>query len=117
MVIRWSYHAFTHPHQIVAPHLHYYTAGCARCSDAHVPYALRIGDWKLIANQTFDKFQLYEIQRDWREKNNLAAEKPAKLAELKKAFFEVLNGIEKEGPSEWWKKEPPRKRSPKNSRN
>ena len=79
--------------------------------------ALRIGDWKLIANQAFDKFQLYEIQRDWREQNDLAAEKPAKLAEMKKVFFEVLDGIEKEGPSEWWKKEPPRKRAPKNSRN
>lgn len=76
--------------------------------------ALRIGDWKLIANQSFDKFQLYDIQRDWREEQDLASEKSAKLSEMKKVFFEVLDGIEKEGPSEWWKKEPPRGRtSPK----
>jgi len=79
--------------------------------------ALRIGDWKLVANQSFNKFQLYEIQRDWKEEKDLAAEKPAKLAEMKSVFFEVLEGIEKEGPSEWWKKEPPRNRASKKSQN
>ena len=79
--------------------------------------ALRIGDWKLVANQSFNKFQLYEIQRDWKEEKDLAAEKPAKLAEMKSVFFEVLEGIEKEGPSEWWKKEPPRSRASKKSQN
>ena len=61
--------------------------------------------------------QLYEIQRDWKEEKDLAAEKPAKLAEMKSVFFEVLEGIEKEGPSEWWKKEPPRSRASKKSQN
>ena len=72
--------------------------------------ALRIGDWKLVANKTFDKFQLYEIAKDWKEEHDLAGEKPEKLAELKKEFFKVLQGIEKEGPSEWWKNEQPRKK-------
>ena len=75
--------------------------------------AMRIGDWKLVADQNFEKFQLYEIQKDWREKNNLAREKPEKLEEMKKTFFEVLEGIEKEGPSEWWKSEPPRNPKPR----
>lgn len=75
--------------------------------------ALRIGDWKLVANSSFDKFQLYEIAKDWKEEHDLASENPAKLAALKKAFFEVVAGIDKEGPSDWWKNEKPRKKTPR----
>ena len=32
---------------------------------------------------------------------------------MKKVFFKVLEGIEKEGPSEWWKHEPARKKKPR----
>ena len=35
-----------------------------------------------------------------------------KLAEMKKAFFEVWKGIEEEGPREWWESEPQRKKKP-----
>ena len=63
--------------------------------------ALRIGEWKLISNINFDKFQLYQIQTDWKEEHDLASKKPAKLKEMKEAFFEVLKGIESEGPLDW----------------
>ncbi|MEM9480133.1 MAG: sulfatase-like hydrolase/transferase [Verrucomicrobiota bacterium] len=76
--------------------------------------ALRIGDWKLIADKEFEKFQLYEIQKDWQEKNDLAAQKPEKLEAMKKTFFEVWKGIEEEGPRDWWENEPPRERKPRN---
>ncbi len=72
--------------------------------------ALRIGDWKLVANETFDKFQLYQIRTDWKEEHDLANERPEKLAEMKKAFSRVVEGINKEGPRDWWENEPPRKR-------
>ena len=84
-----------------------------RIAPANSHAALRIGDWKLISNKSFDKFQLYEIQKDWKEEHNLAAEKEEKLEEMKKVFFKVLEGIEKEGPSEWWKNEPARKKKPR----
>lgn len=67
--------------------------------------AMRIGDWKIVADEQLTEFQLYEIQKDWKEENNLAKERPEKLAELKAKFLEVWEGIEKEGPSEWWKSE------------
>ena len=34
---------------------------------------MRIGDWKIVADRTFTEFQLYEIEKDWREENDLAA--------------------------------------------
>ena len=67
--------------------------------------AMRIGDWKIVADRTFTKFQLYNIQKDWKEENDLAEEMPAKLEEMKKEFFSVWEGIESEGPREWWENE------------
>ena len=64
--------------------------------------ALRIGDWKIVSNDEMTKFQLFEIQKDWKEENDLATKMPEKLEEMKKALFQVWQGIEKEGPKEWW---------------
>ncbi|TWT91212.1 sulfatase family protein [Neorhodopirellula pilleata] len=65
--------------------------------------ALRIGDWKLVGNDTLTEFQLYEIQKDWKEEHDLAASMPEKTAEMKTKLFEVWKAIETEGPNEWWK--------------
>ena len=65
--------------------------------------AMRIGDWKIVANETLTKFQLYEISKDWKEENDLASAMPEKLAQMKATFLKVWEGVEKEGPSEWWK--------------
>ena len=75
--------------------------------------ALRIGDWKLVTDETHTKFQLYDIVRDHQETNDLAATEPEKLEELKTAFFKVWKGIEAEGPRGWWENEPTPKRTPK----
>ena len=68
--------------------------------------AMRIGDWKLVADRSLEKFQLYDIQKDWKEENDLASSNPEKLLEMKEKFMEVWNGVEAEGPSEWWKNQP-----------
>ena len=68
--------------------------------------AMRIGDWKIIADQGLKKFQLYLISKDQKEEHDLAAEMPDKLAEMKQKFLEVWAGVEKEGPHEWWKNQP-----------
>jgi len=67
--------------------------------------ALRIGDWKLVGNETLTQFQLYEIQKDWKEERDLAAAMPERTEAMKKTLFEVWKGIETEGPAEWWKNE------------
>lgn len=64
--------------------------------------ALRVGDWKLVADKTLTNYQLYKIQEDPNEEKDLAVEMPEKLEELKTTFLEVWKGIEEEGPSEWW---------------
>ena len=67
--------------------------------------AIRIGDWKLVGNDTLTKFQLFEIQKDWKEENDLATKMPDKTEEMKQRLFEVWKAIEKEGPDQWWKAE------------
>lgn len=67
--------------------------------------ALRVGDWKLVGDDTMTKFQLYEIQKDWQEENDLATQMPEKTEEMKQILFKVWKGIEAEGPNEWWEGE------------
>jgi len=67
--------------------------------------ALRIGDWKLVGNDTLTKFHLYNISKDWKEETDLAAKLPEKTEELKRQLFAVWKSIETEGPKEWWETE------------
>lgn len=79
--------------------------------------AMRIENWKVVANSALTKFQLYEIEKDWKEEHDLAKKEPQKLEEMKTKFLEVWNGIEAEGPSDWWENAPPdRKKKPRPSK-
>lgn len=71
-------------------------------SQANDRSALRIGDWKIVSNDTMEKFMLFEIQKDWKEENDLAEKMPEKLEEMKKELFKVWNQVEAEGPKNWW---------------
>jgi len=64
--------------------------------------AMRIGDWKILADEALTKFELYDVQHDWQEKNELSGREPAKLAEMKAALVKLNAEIEAEGP-DWWK--------------
>jgi len=64
--------------------------------------AMRIGDWKIVGDETLSTFQLFEIQKDWKEENDLAAEMPEKTEEMKNTLLALWKEIEEEGPSEWW---------------
>ncbi len=65
--------------------------------------AMRVDNWKIVGNETLTKFQLYEIQKDWKEQNDLAAKLPEKAEQMKKRLMEVWKAIESEGPDHWWK--------------
>lgn len=67
--------------------------------------AMRIGDWKIVANDDLTEFQLFEVQKDWKEENDLATAMPEKTAEMKKALLKLWGEIEAEGPKDWWLKE------------
>lgn len=64
--------------------------------------AMRMGDWKIVGNDTLTKFELYNIKEDWKEENDLAAAMPEKTEKMKDKLLEVWEGIEAEGPKEWW---------------
>ena len=71
-------------------------------SPAEDRVAMRIGDWKIVSDDTMTKFQLFDVQKDWQEKNDLAETKPEKMEEMKKKLFTLWEEIEEEGPKEWW---------------
>ena len=56
----------------------------------------------LVSNDEMNKFMLFNIQKDWKEENDLATSMPEKLEEMKKELFKVWKEIETEGPKEWW---------------
>jgi arylsulfatase A-like enzyme len=64
--------------------------------------AMRIGDWKIVGSDELTTFELYEIQKDWKEENNLAGKMPEKAAEMQAALLKLWKEIEAEGPKEWW---------------
>lgn len=63
--------------------------------------AMRIGDWKIVANEPLNRFELYNIQRDPIEQNNLAEREREKFAEMREALIALNGEIESEGPN-WW---------------
>lgn len=72
--------------------------------------AMRIDNWKIVADSSFTNFQLFDIEKDWQEQFDLATSEPEKLAEMKSKFLEVWDDIEAEGPSGWWKNAPPERK-------
>jgi arylsulfatase A-like enzyme len=75
---------------------------CTHCSPPGDRVAMRIGDWKIIANDQLDTFELYEMQKDWKEENNLITALPEKAKEMQDAMLKLWKEIEAEGPKEWW---------------
>ena len=64
--------------------------------------AMRISNWKIVGGETLTKFQLYEVQEDWKEGNDLSKQMPGKTEEMKNMLLKLWADIEAEGPKEWW---------------
>jgi len=75
-----------------------------RCDIAPEPFktAMRIGDWKIVADEKLTRFELYDIGRDPQEKQELSSSEPTKLAEMKAELVKLNTEIEAEGP-DWWR--------------
>ncbi len=67
--------------------------------------AMRIGDWKIVGDETLSEFKLFNIPQDHQEKKDLSAKMPEKTEEMKNILVNLWGEIEAEGPSEWWKSE------------
>jgi arylsulfatase A len=72
--------------------------------------AVRIGDWKIVADETLTRLQLFNLKDDWQEKTNLAEQQPEKFAEMKAALLAMDANVLNDGP-DWWKNEKPRNRN------
>jgi arylsulfatase A len=64
--------------------------------------AMRIGDWKIVADEKLTRFELYNIQNDPQEKDEQSRLQPAKFVELQDGLRKLNAEIEAEGPT-WWK--------------
>ena len=64
--------------------------------------ALRTGDWKIVGNDTMTEFKLFQVQKDWKEEDDLASKMPEKTDEMKQILMKTWKDIEAEGPKEWW---------------
>jgi len=67
-----------------------------------VKTAMRIGDWKIVADEPLSYFELYNLAKDPKETYDLAQKEPAKLAEMQQELRKLNSEIEAEGP-DWWK--------------
>lgn len=67
--------------------------------------AMRIGDWKIVGNDTLEEFLLFKVEEDWKEENDLSAEEPEKLAEMTEKIKALWAEISEEGPNNWWEAE------------
>lgn len=74
-------------------------------SSADSRVAVRDGDWKIVSDDTMTKFMLFNVQKDWQEKNDLTESMPEKLGEMKALLLKTWKDISEEGPNEWWEKE------------
>lgn len=67
-----------------------------------VNIAVREGDWKILTPTDMSRFELYNLRNDAAESEDLAAQEPERLEEMKQTLIELNSQIEAEGP-DWWK--------------
>jgi arylsulfatase A-like enzyme len=64
--------------------------------------AMRVGDWKILADDKLEQFELYNLREDERETTDLKERELERFAELKSRLVAQTAAIEAEGP-DWWK--------------
>ena len=61
--------------------------------------AWREGDWKIVADETLDKPELYDLSADLAERTDLAAREPERLSEMMARLRAYQAEVEAEGPT------------------
>jgi arylsulfatase A len=60
--------------------------------------AMRQGDWKILADKTLTRFELYNLTEDIAEERDLSRVAPARLAQMTKTLRMLHAQIDAEGP-------------------
>ncbi|MGV3663105.1 MAG: sulfatase [Prosthecobacter sp.] len=78
--------------------------------------AMRVDDWKILADETLTKFELYNLKDDPKEATDLQEKEPTKFATLKEQLIQHNAAINAEGP-DWWQRLSPSGGTPKGADN
>jgi arylsulfatase A len=62
--------------------------------------AIRNGDWKLLADASLTKFELYNLRSDLKEEHDLSSQEPERVKAMGETMRRLHEEIKKEGP-EW----------------
>jgi arylsulfatase A len=66
-------------------------------------YAMRVDEWKILADATLTSFELYNLAADPSETTDLKDREPERFAALRDRFLQHNASVEAEGP-DWWKR-------------
>lgn len=77
-------------------------------------YAMRVDEWKILADAKFAEFELYNLKSDPREVEDLKEREPERFLEMKTLLMRHNATIEAEGP-DWWERLNPSGGKPKGS--
>jgi len=64
--------------------------------------AMRVDDWKILANAELTEFELYNLKTDPKEATDLKSAEPQRFAALREQFLKHNAAVEADGP-DWWK--------------
>jgi len=65
--------------------------------------AMRVNDWKILANAGLTEFELFDLKHDPKETTDLKNKEPPLFQEMKARLIEHNAKVEAEGP-DWWKR-------------
>lgn len=74
--------------------------------------AMRVDDWKILADEKLSQFELYNLKDDLKETTDLKDKEPQRFAALKEQLIGHNASVEAEGP-DWWKRLSPNGGKPK----
>lgn len=70
--------------------------------------AVRVDDWKIVANDKLDTFLLFNLAEDWQEQNDLSESHPEVFTRMKKILLDHDAAVLADGP-DWWKNDEPKR--------
>ena len=75
-------------------------------------FAMRVDDWKILADETLSEFELYNLKTDEKETTDLKEQEPERFAALRDQLIKHNASINAEGP-DWWQRLSPNGGKPK----
>jgi arylsulfatase A len=74
--------------------------------------AMRVGDWKILADEAMQTFELYDLKDDPHETTDLKEKETARFSQMRDQLAKHTAAIDSESP-DWWKRLSPNGGKPK----